>query len=114
MQEQALLSGEFGSFLELARGSGASSAQFLQNVSPISDGSGQRQPAMVVLALCDHLLGNRGAFRIHGGGFGGSVLCFAPVAEADSFTSSMDGLLGYPACSLVSISSQGAQAERLR
>ena len=112
-QEQALRSDDFVSFLELARMSGASSAQYLQNVSPASDGSGKRQPAMIVLALCAHLLGDRGAWRIHGGGFGGSVLCFVPLDEADSFTSSMNNLLGYSACSLVSISPQGAQTKRL-
>ncbi|WP_139653192.1 galactokinase [Raoultibacter phocaeensis] len=112
-QVQALKKGDFEAFLAYARLSGASSAQFLQNVSPHADGSQTRQPAMVILALCAHLLGTRGAWRIHGGGFGGSVLAFVPREEAASFAASMDRLLGYEACSLVSISPRGAWAERL-
>lgn len=111
VQEQALRTGDFEDFLVQARLSGASSAQYLQNVSPLSDGSRASQPAMVILALCSHLLGSKGAFRIHGGGFGGSVLAFVPESEASSFIASMDALLGYDACTPVFISSLGAQAE---
>lgn len=112
-QRRALEAGDFAAFLEGVRRSGASSAQFLQNVSPRGDGSGDEQPAMVILALCAHLLGGRGAYRIHGGGFGGSVLAFVPVAEADAFRTSMDELLGYEACLAVSIGAPGARAQRI-
>lgn len=112
-QQRALEAGDFAAFLQLARLSGASSAQFLQNVSPRDDAAGTQQPAMVVLALCAHLLGERGAYRIHGGGFGGGVLAFVPDEEADAFCASMDALLGYDACLPVSIGGPGARAERL-
>lgn len=112
-QEQALASGDFATFLRLVRQSGASSAQFLQNVSPRGDGSGDEQPAMVILALCAHLLGGRGAYRIHGGGFGGSVLAIVPCDEASAFRTSMDALLGYEACLPVSIGAPGARVRRV-
>ena len=112
-QTRALEENDFEAFLAHARLSGASSAQFLQNVSPHADGAKKHQPAMVILALCAHLLDAKGAWRIHGGGFGGSVLAFAPREEADAFAASMDGLLGYRACSTVSISPRGAWARRL-
>ncbi len=118
-QRRALEAGDFAAFLRLVRASGASSAQFLQNVSPRGDAAGGRQPAAVVLALCAHLLdgdsggAERGAYRIHGGGFGGSVLAFAPQAKAEEFRRSMDGLLGYEACLPVVVSPQGACAERI-
>lgn len=114
-QQHVLEAGDFAEFLRLVCASGASSAQFLQNVSPRGDGSGGEQPATVVLALCAHLLdradGGAGACRIHGGGFGGSVLAFVPNEGATEFRARMDELLGYEACMPVEITSQGACAE---
>ncbi len=112
-QRRALEKGDFPMFLALARQSGMSSAQFLQNVSPRADASGAEQPAMVVLALCAHLLGEKGAYRIHGGGFGGSVLAFVPDAEAEAFRAQMDALLGFEACLPVAIGAPGACARRI-
>lgn len=114
-QQRALEAGDFAQFLRLVRASGASSAQFLQNVSPRGDGSGAEQSAAVVLALCAHELdgagGGAGACRIHGGGFGGSVLAFVPKELAAEFRARMDTLLGYEACMPVELSPQGACAE---
>lgn len=112
-QRRALEEGDFPAFLALVRQSGMSSAQFLQNVSPCADASGAEQPAMVVLALCAHLLGEKGAYRIHGGGFGGSVLAFVPDAEAEAFRARMDALLGFEACLPVAIGAPGACARRI-
>lgn len=112
-QRRALEEGDFPAFLALVRQSGMSSAQFLQNVSPRADASGAEQPAMVVLALCAHLLGERGAYRIHGGGFGGSVLAFVPDAKAEAFRAQMDALLGFEACLPVVIGAPGACARRI-
>ena len=112
-QRRALEKGDFPAFLALVRQSGMSSAQFLQNVSPRADASGAEQPAMVVLALCAHLLGERGAYRIHGGGFGGSVLAFVPDAKAEAFRAQMDALLGFEACLPVAIGAPGACARRI-
>ena len=112
-QRRALEKGDFPAFLALVRQSGMSSAQFLQNVSPRADASGAEQPAMVALALCAHLLGERGAYRIHGGGFGGSVLAFVPDAEAVAFRARMDALLGFEACLPVAIGAPGACARRI-
>lgn len=112
-QRRALEEGDFPAFLALVRQSGMSSAQFLQNVSPRAEASGAEQPAMVVLALCAHLLGERGAYRIHGGGFGGSVLAFVPNAETEAFRARMDALLGFEACLPVAVGAPGACARRI-
>lgn len=116
MQQQALAASDFEKFLEGVRLSGSSSAQFLQNVSPRSDAQGTDQPAMIILALCAQLLENsrpRGAYRIHGGGFGGSVLAFVPSQQLDTFKASLNEYLGYDACISVAIGGSGVQAERL-
>lgn len=113
-QRVALESDAFEDFLTQVRLSGASSAQFLQSVSPEADRLEPKgQPAMVILALCAQLLGARGAWRIHGGGFGGSVLAFVPEQEATQFTCSMNACLGYAACRLLRISSEGAWARKV-
>ena len=112
-QCQALEEGDFPLFLKCVRLSGASSAQFLQNVSPHGDGSGERQPAMLIQGLCAHLLSEEGAWRIHGGGFGGSVLALVPVGEVSGFMEAMDGLLGYRACREVVVGGPGVLARRL-
>ena len=112
-QRQALEEGDFPLFLKCVRLSGASSAQFLQNVSPHGDGSGERQPAMLIQGLCAHLLSEEGAWRIHGGGFGGSVLALVPVGEVSGFVEAMDGLLGYRACREVVVGGPGVLARRL-
>ena len=63
---------------------------------------------MLVIALADAFLGNSGAVRIHGGGFGGSVQAFVPVEMANAFRMHMDGLVGEGRCRLVKIRREGA------
>ena len=106
---EALTDGDMDRFLELTRESGASSAMFLQNVSA----PGAYQPAMVALALAERLLAGRGACRIHGGGFGGSIQAFVPLDAVDGFRSAMDGWLGDGACQVYGISEEGARASWL-
>lgn len=115
LQQSALQENDFANFLEYVRLSGASSAQFLQNVSP-QTGANNNQPATVILALCAHLLDSvtpKGAYRIHGGGFGGSVLAFVPTSLTDYFQAHMNAYLGYDACLFVSPDTRGASIERL-
>lgn len=111
-QRAALEAGDFSLFLKNVRLSGASSAQFLQNVSLRDPGSETRQPAMVIQSLCAHLLEEKGAWRIHGGGFGGSVLAFVPLGEVDDFVTAMNRLLGYEACQVVAVGGAGVWAVR--
>ncbi|MDE8702288.1 galactokinase family protein [Adlercreutzia equolifaciens] len=111
-QRAALEAGDFSLFLKNVRLSGASSAQFLQNVSLRDPGSETRQPAMVIQSLCAHLLEEKGAWRIHGGGFGGSVLAFVPLGEVDDFVAAMNRLLGYEACQVVAVGGAGVWAVR--
>ena len=106
---EALRVGDIDTFLDLTRRSGASSGMYLQNVSC----GGNDQPAMVALALAEHLLGDAGAVRIHGGGFGGSIQAFVPLDMVDSFVRGMDGWLGEGNCRTYRIASEGAYAQWL-
>ena len=103
----ALRAGDARSFLEATRRSGASSAQYLQNVSVFGSST---QPAMVALALADMVLGADGAARIHGGGFGGSIQAFVPLDKIAYFSEYMDAHFGAGSCTICSLSQRGAQA----
>lgn len=102
----ALTAGDIDRFLELTRESGASSAMFLQNVST----GGSFQPAMLALGLAERVLDGRGATRIHGGGFGGSIQCFVPLDMVEDFTAQMNAWLGEGACVHYQIAEKGAHA----
>ena len=92
---RALERGDAAAFLEATRRSGASSAMYLQNVSAYGRAD---QPAMVALALAERALAGRGAARIHGGGFGGTVQAFVPLDAYDAFAQAMDVQLGAGSC----------------
>ena len=103
---RALRRGDFDAFLRLTRMSGASSAQYLQNVSTYDRAS---QPAMVALALVDALLAGEGACRIHGGGFGGTVQAFVPADRLGWFRTAIDRHLGAGSCQVYDVGSAGAR-----
>ena len=104
-QVAALQKGDFEGFLKLISESGRSSWMYLQNVIPA--GYKEHQDVAVSLALCEHYLQGRGAFRVHGGGFAGTVQAFVPLDLLDSFRSGMDAALGQGACHVLSIRPQG-------
>ena len=104
-QVAALQAGDFDGFLSLVKESGYSSYMYLQNVIPA--GYKAHQDVAVALALCEHYLDGRGAFRVHGGGFAGTVQAFVPVDILESFVAGIDGVLGEGACHVLNIRPQG-------
>ena len=78
---------------------------YLQNVIPA--GYKAHQDVALALALCEHFLQGKGAFRVHGGGFAGTVQAFVPFGLLDSFRAGIDGVLGDGACHVLSIRHQG-------
>ena len=104
-QVAALLDDDFDRFLALIKESGYSSYMYLQNVIPA--GYVKHQDMAVALGLCEHYLQGRGAYRVHGGGFAGTVQAFVPFELLDSFRAGIDGALGEGACHVLSIRPQG-------
>ena len=104
-QVAALQTGDFDRFLELIKQSGYSSYMYLQNVIPA--GYVKHQDMAVALGLCEHYLQRRGAYRVHGGGFAGTVQAFVPFDLLDAFRAGIDGALGEGACHVLSIRPQG-------
>ena len=104
-QVACLEKGDFEGFLSLIRESGFSSWMYLQNVIPA--GYVRQQPVAVALGLCEHYLRGKGAYRVHGGGFAGTVQAFVPFELLDSFRAGIDAALGEGACHVLSIRPQG-------
>ena len=104
-QVAALRAGDFDTFLRLVKESGYCSYMYLQNVIPA--GYKAHQDVAVSLALCEMYLGGRGAYRVHGGGFAGTVQAFVPYDILESFRSGIDAVLGAGACHVLSIRPEG-------
>ena len=104
-QVAALEQGDFDTFLQLVKESGRSSYMYLQNVIPA--GNTHKQEVALTLVLCEEFLQGRGACRVHGGGFAGTVQAFVPVDILEEFRAGIDGVLGQGACHILSIRPQG-------
>ena len=104
-ESQALESGDFDRFLELVKESGRSSWMYLQDINPA--GATKHQEMAVALAAAEIALGGRGAFRVHGGGFAGTIQAFVPFDLLDSFKSQMEAMLGAGCCHVLSIRPEG-------
>ena len=104
-QVAALQAGDFDRFLQMEKESGYSSYMYLQNVIPA--GYTRHQDMAIALALCEQYLQGKGAFRVHGGGFAGTVQAFVPFELLESFRAGIDGVLGEGACHVLSIRPQG-------
>ena len=105
LQVKALRDGDFDRFLQLVKQSGYSSYMYLQNVVPT--GAVQHQEVAVALGLCEHYLQGRGAYRVHGGGFAGTVQAFVPLELLDDFRDGIESALGAGACHVLSIRPEG-------
>ena len=101
----ALEAGDFPEFLRLIRASGNSSFQYLQNVSSRRDP--REQPIALALAVSDKILDGRGAARVHGGGFAGTIQAFVPEDLVEEYKKSLDGIFGEGACHVLRIRKYG-------
>ena len=104
-QVAALREGNFDKFLMLVKQSGYSSYMYLQNVIPA--GYKAHQDVAVALGLAEHYLQGRGAYRVHGGGFAGTIQAFVPVDLVERFKTGIDAVLGEGACHVLNIRPQG-------
>ena len=104
-QVAALRAKDFDGFLRLVKESGYSSYMYLQNVIPA--GYTAKQDVALSLSLCEMYLAGRGAYRVHGGGFAGTVQAFVPVDMLETFRVGIDAVLGEGACHVLSIRPEG-------
>lgn len=92
---EALCSGDMESYRQLMAESGRSSMDLLQNSWPESE---EERSLALALAVSGDLLGARGACRVHGGGFAGTMQALVPDALEARFVRVLDDLFGQGAC----------------
>ncbi|MEJ5313983.1 MAG: galactokinase family protein [Anaerolinea sp.] len=104
-QVAALEANQFERFLRLVRESGRSSWMLLQN--GYSTRKPQHQGIPLAQALSEILLGEQGAWRVHGGGFAGTIQAFVPVEKVREYVERMEAVFGKGSCYPVSIRQAG-------
>ena len=106
-QKDALTRGDLDGFFSEVLASGRSSFCYLQNVYTTQNLS--EQGLSLALCLADgYLAGKRAAWRVHGGGFAGTIQAFVPTAEVDGFRRVMDSVFGEGKCIVLRIRPEGA------
>ncbi len=107
VQKQALRDGDIQKFFENVKASGKSSFCYLQNVYTTKNL--KEQGLSLALCLADMTLsGKDGAFRVHGGGFAGTIQAYVRDEDVAEFKSVMDATFGEGACLVLRIRSLGA------
>ncbi|MCD7799699.1 MAG: galactokinase [Ruminococcus sp.] len=102
---ESLQNGNLNEFFNLIKASGRSSYEYLQNVYP--SGSVKNQAVALVLALCEKYLHGMGAYRVHGGGFAGTVQAFVPNDMVTQFKFNIEKSIGENMCHILNIRSVG-------
>lgn len=107
-QVNNLSNNRFDLFLQLIRESGNSSARWLQNIYSIKDP--RHQSISLALEITEQFFrenGSRGACRVHGGGFAGTILVFVEDAKLKNYVALMEKLFGQDAAKIISIRNYG-------
>lgn len=100
-QKAALKDGRFEDFLKLVNESGESSYDYLQNLYSNSDVAEQGLP--LAIALTKKFLNGKGACRVHGGGFAGTIQCYIPSDMLDGYKNMIEGVFGAGSCCVLNI-----------
>jgi len=104
-QVAALRAGDFEGFKKLIIASGNSSFQYLQNV--YATGDVKEQSMSLALALAQRVLEGTGAWRVHGGGFGGTTQNFVPLDKLEEFKTTIEQVFGAGSCHVLNIRPYG-------
>ena len=106
-QKKALVDGDLEAFFDNVIASGKSSFCYLQNVYTTKNLTEQG----LSLALClaeNYLSGKKAAWRVHGGGFAGTIQSFVPTSEVEGYRALMDSVFGEGKCIVLRIRPVGA------
>ena len=100
----ALKRDDLPEYFRLCIDSGESSWKLLQNITA----GAKDQPLALALALCETMLKGTGAWRVHGGGFAGTIQAYVPMDTMPRFIKTMNGVFGENACTALAIRPLGA------
>ena len=105
-QVNALKEGRLQDFLRLVLASGRSSFCYLQNI--YTNQNVAEQGLSLALSLAETILSDtEAAWRVHGGGFAGTIQAFVPERMIPVFRKTMDDLFGAGHCMVLSIRKEG-------
>ena len=97
----ALENNDFEAFKEIIIDSGNSSYMLNQNV--YSPKNPTEQKLSLALAISKELLAGKGAWRVHGGGFAGTIQAFVPNEMLNDYKSVIEGVFGDGSCHVLII-----------
>ena len=100
-QKAALKAGDFEGFLRLVNESGNSSYDYLQNLYSNSDVAEQGLP--LAIAFTKKFLNGKGACRVHGGGFAGTIQCYIPTEILADYKKMIESVFGCGSCCVLNI-----------
>lgn len=104
-EAEALKERRIDDFLKLVNASGRSSFMYLQNVYSVPN----LQGLSLALAVSEKILAGKGAFRVHGGGFAGTIQAFVPNEILETYTCKMNQIFGADKCLALSVSKNGGR-----
>ncbi len=105
-QANALKANDFELFLRLVNESGNSSFKYLQNVFCCA--APQEQGLSLALNISERVLSGRGACRVHGGGFGGTIQAYVPNELLDGYRAALEAVFGERSCKALHVRHFGA------
>jgi len=105
-QVAALEKNDFQAFLKMVVESGYSSFMYNQNIFDVVHKD--EQVVSLGLALSEMVLKGKGAWRVHGGGFGGTIQAFVPNDLVDKYVSTLEHVYGKGSCHKLFIRAKGS------
>lgn len=105
-QVEALENNDFQAFLKMVVESGQSSYMYNQNIYDITHK--EEQVVSLGLALSEMVLKGKGAWRVHGGGFGGTIQAFVPQESLQEYVATLEHVYGQGKCHTMFIRPEGS------
>lgn len=102
---KALKVDDLDTFFKCVIGSGESSWKLLQNLYVASS---DNQEMCLALEMSRRMLEGKGAWRVHGGGFAGTILAFVPNDMVETYAKNMNAVFGANATTALAIRPEGA------
>ncbi len=103
--KKALEKADIVEFLRIIRESGKSSSTLLQNL--YSTQSPKEQGIPLACAIAEEIIGTDGGYRVHGGGFAGTMQVFVPKSKEKKFINIMKKVFGEKSITKLSIRPYG-------
>ena len=100
-EADALSKGDTDGFFRIVNASGESSANYLQNLFSVK--YPERQEIPLAIMISRRILCGKGAVRVHGGGFAGTIQAFVPNELVDSYAREMNRIYGENSCHILRV-----------